>query len=452
MAVPRPPFTEIIFFSSRMEIRDAVREAVKKFSPLIKIIPVASSQLAMEEIEKNDRSLLILDWELGAETIEDILEKSAKSRKIETRPSLVIANSISKHLVGLSYEYHVSKLHTGAISIKKILELLKMIAKDEAYNGPLRTILSKVNKKRHAGEWDAATSLLEGLQSKLPKNPKVAAELAVNRIHANQWEQALSLLEPIEHLDPPYIRALQLLSRCRMKIGKFKEASESLKKAKLINPYNIDRLLMLGKVLINCDEIGEAKQVFKEAKDLSPGSQDALKGEGQCLLLEGEVNEALDLLNEIESARELASVFNSSAVFTMRKGKYKEGMQLYDSALKAINDDKLVASRLLFNKGVGYRRWQKDSEAINCLEQALKLDSSFEKAKRSFAELASKLGKEIPSEFTQSKPPAKTEEQVDESIGLDFTLSSKSDSLRTPLIDEFDDDIDDDDDDSLDFL
>ena len=46
----------------------------------------------------------------------------------------------------------------------------------------------------------------------------------------------------------------------------------------------------------------------------------------------------------------------------------------------------------------------------------------------------------------------KIEEQVDESIGLDFTLSSKSDSLRTPLIDEFDDDIDDDDDESLDFL
>ena len=452
MAVPKPPFTEIIFFSSRMEIRDAVREAVKKFSPQIKIFPVASSDLALEEIAKNDRSLLILDWEMGSEAIVETLEKSAKSQKIETRPIIIIASSMSKQLIGLSYEYHVSKVHTGEISIKKILELLKLIAKDEGYNGPLRTVLSKVNKKRNAGEWDAATSLLEGLQKKLPNNPKVAAELAVNRIYANQWEQALSLLEPIEHLDPPYIRALQLLSRCRMKIGKFKEAAESLKKAKLINPFNIDRLLQLGKVLIHCDEIDEAKNVYKEARELAPGNQEALKGEGQCLLLEGEVNEALDLLNSIESARELASVFNSSAVFTMRKGKYQQGMQLYDSALGAIKDDNAVAARLNFNKGIGFRRWQKDPEALSCLEKAIKLDESFEKAKRSYTELARKLGKEVPSEFAVPNLPSEGEEQLDESIGLDFTLSTKGDNVRSSLIDEFDDDIEDDDDDSLDFL
>ncbi|MFK7823041.1 MAG: tetratricopeptide repeat protein [Oligoflexales bacterium] len=458
MAVPKPPFTEIIFFSSRMEIRDAVREAVKKFSSAIKIIPVANSDLATEEISKNDRSLLILDWELGPEAIVETLEKSAKSQKIETRPILLIANSVSKHLVGVSYEYHVSKLHAGEISIKKILELLKMIAQDEGYNGPLRNILSKVNKNRSAGDWDGATSLLEGLQKKLPNNPKVAAELAVNRIYANQWEQALSLLEPIEYLDPPYIRALQLLSRCRMKIGKFKEASESLKKAKLINPFNVDRLLQLGKVLINCDEIGEAKSVFQEARGLAPDNQEALKGEGQCLLLEGEVNEALDLLNSIESPRELASVFNSSAVFTMRKGKYQQGMELYDSALTAIKEDNKIAARLLFNKGIGYRRWQKNPEALNCLEKAIRMDDSFEKAKRSYTDLAGKLGKGVPPEFAIPSLPSETsenvDENVDESIGLDFTLSSKGDNVRPSMIDEFDDEIedDDDDDDSLDFL
>lgn len=311
---------------------------------------------------------------------------------------------------------------------------------------------SSVNTKRAEGDWDAATSLLEGLRTKLPDNPKVAAELAVNRIHASQWEQALSLLEPIESLDPPYIRALQLLSRCRMKIGKFKEASESLKKAKLINPYNIDRLLLLGKVLINCDEINEAKQMFQEAKDLAPDNHDAVKGESQCLLLEGEINEALDLLNEIESPRELASVFNSSAVFTMRKGKFKQGMALYDAALNAIEEDRATSARLFFNKGIGYRRWQKDPEAFSCFEKAIKFDESFEKAKKNYSELAKKLGKEIPSEYAANDFGSDSEEHMDESIGLDFTLSSKSDSIGTPLIDEFDSDIDDEDDDTLDFL
>lgn len=143
MGVPKPPFTEIIFFSSRMEIRDAVREAVKKFSPLIKILPVASSDLANEEIIRNDRSLLILDWEVGSESIIETLENSAKASKIETRPVLIIANKVSNLLVGTSYEYQVSKLHVGEISIKKILELLKLIAKDETYNAPLRNVISK---------------------------------------------------------------------------------------------------------------------------------------------------------------------------------------------------------------------------------------------------------------------------------------------------------------------
>ena len=382
---------EIIFFSSRMEIREALRESAKKHSPKSNLIPVPDEESAMNEIRKNDRSLLILDWEFGDKAVIDLLEKSTKLLKTQSRPILMIAKASNQKIIGICCEYSVSRLHTGDISIKKITDLLKELLEDEILSGPLRSVISNVNRFRNLGDWHQASILLEKLYKKLPNNPKVAAEYANNLIQEGNWQAALEYLRPFENLEPPYLRALQLLGRCRMKLGQFKEASESLKKASLINPFNVDRLLLLGQALLFTNEIEEAKSVFQDARRISSDKRKAIKGESSCLLLDGEINQALDLLKEIDSGRETASVFNSSAVMAIRQGHLEKGMKLYESALHVIKDDSIVRARLLFNKGLGFHRQHQLSLAMECFKSAKELDPNFIKAKNNFDLLSKKI-------------------------------------------------------------
>ena len=441
---PQISIDEIVIFSTRMDIRDALRKAIQALSQSkLSIFPVVDPDAAIEEIKKNDRSLLIIDWEIGIGSIKKVLEEARKTFKINTRPILMIAKNTSPELMGISYEYHVSKLHTGEISQQNIQGLLAWFSQEEDQNGPLRDVLSNVNKKRVENDWEAATSLLENLGEKLPNHPKVICELAENRIFGEQWEQALSILEPLENHDPPNLRALHLLGRCRMKIGNFEQAAESLQKARLINPFNVDRLILLGNALLHTENIQEAKEAFDEAIEYEPGTSDAIKGKGTCLLLEGEINEALSLLNDINSMKELASVFNSSAILAMRREDFQQGMDLYDTAVKVIQENQHVKSRLYFNKGIGFRRWKKEADAAACFMEAIKFDNKFQKARKNYLFLAKKLGLDIPRDMSQEMPQAKHQNDLsnfDESIGLENALGGEAnEDLDIDLDDDMED-------------
>lgn len=445
----------ILIFSSRMDLRDAMRAALKKAKmPDCEIKAISFFEQFFEEMEQDDRALLVLDWEAGEESVLEILNKAQSTFTTETRPILLLAKQTSEKLVAIGYEYHVSRVYCGEISMDKLKELFESMGQDEAVNSPLRSVISGVNQKRNLGDWAGANKILEEIRSKVPDNPMVLTELAENKLQNDCWNEALTLLEPIAHLEPPYIRALHILGRCYMKLGKFEKASEVFKKAKITNPFNVDRLVLLGQCLLQEDKVDEARQNFDEASQFQPESREAQAGISSCMLLEGEINEALALMKNMSNNRELAAIFNSSAILAMRRGDYSHGMKLYDSAMGAIKGDVKVKARLYFNKGIGYCRWHRESEAITCFERAWKSDLDFEKAKRNYLSLAKKLGvvvnvaQEVPDQLAPNPAPesgdqlADMDETIDGSLNLD--LSGASD-----LNIDFDDDLEDE---SLSFL
>lgn len=213
---------------------------------------------------------------------------------------------------------------------------------------------------------------------------------------ATKWEEVLKLLEPFTVTQPPYARALHLMGRCLMKLGRFAEASLILNKAKLLNPFNVARLIDLGNSLLRSNEIEQAKENFSEAAKLDGTNKEAKVGTGQCMLLEGDVNEALIVLKDISDQHELASIFNTSAIMSIRAGRFKDGMALYDAACLAISGNSKIVARLTFNKGLGYQRQRRDAEALNFFKEALALDGQFVKARRCYADVLKKLGHEAP--------------------------------------------------------
>lgn len=415
-----------IIQSKRMDIREALRDVLKRYSVNV-IHTCTSAEQAIDLINANEKALLVIDWDIGFDIITKTLDVARQRHKIFTRPIILFTKTTTPEVLGTAYEYHINKVYTGDISINRIREILDKMVEDDKLNVPLRSIFVQVAKHRDTGDLEAADKLLEALLKKFPSNPKIITELAENKIMMNKWSKAQELVEPLLAQDPPYVRGLHLLGRCLMKKRDFEGAIAAFSKAKVMNPFNFDRLISLGEAMIQNNDIAGAKANFKEAQKLNTGNAVAKKGEGQCLLLEGEVNEALEVLKDVTNNGSLASLFNSSAILAIKKGNLTAGLNLYDSALKAIPKDKLIHAKLMFNKGIGYRRFQKDREALEAFQDAMQMDPRNEKAKRNFDDLSRKIG--LPSSNEPQAAPITKKALAPAAIDLPAPEADIFDSL-----------------------
>jgi len=412
-----------IVHTPRVDLRDAVREELKGLGVGNALVP-SNRDDCIEKLVKNPESVLVLDWELGAEDVNVILSSVKGHFLVETRPVFLVTPDISDGIIAVAAEYGVSQVHAGPISRLTITECLEAIFKEDNETKVVRDTLVQVANARHKGDWSLATPILIELHDKLPEHERVATELAENLIYENAWQQALKVLEPFANQDPPSVRAMHLKGRCLMQAGDYDKAVAILEKAKLINPHNVDRLIDLGNAFLRVDRIDEAMENFDAATSIEPTRKDAQVGKGQCLLMAGEVNEALGLLKAISGPRELASIFNTAAVLSMRNGHHEKGMSLYKSAMAAIGKNDKIQARLYFNMGLGYKRWNKPEKAAACFAKSLELDPSYEKAARhnkGAAPIAKPRDAFPEEEFTKIQPADAAKRPLGEQAFSDVT-------------------------------
>jgi tetratricopeptide (TPR) repeat protein len=368
-----------IVHTPRADVRDAVRQELKGLGAE-QIVSPGTKDECIELLIANPDAILVLDWECGSEEVNQILGAVKGHFLVEIRPIFLIIPEVDDKVIAVGAEYGVSQVHSGPISRIAIKESLEALLKEDAMSSGIREILVKVAAARSNGDWALATPLLLDIWSKNPGNDRVAFELAENLIYENNWQHAMQLLQPFAAMDPPSTRALHLMGRCLMAQGDYDAAIGLLEKAKIINPHNVDRLIDLGNAFLSNQQVTEAMETFAEASELDPDNKEAKVGQGKCMLMSGEVNEALTLLKAVSGPRELASIFNTAAVLSIRTASFDKGMSLYKSAVKALGRNDKIASRLFYNMGLGYKRWGKNDKALACFEKSFELDATYAKA------------------------------------------------------------------------
>ncbi len=343
----------------------------------------------VEKLIKDPAAILCIDWELGSEEVNQVLGAIRGHFKIETRPILMVINEIEANVISTAAEYGVSQMHAGPVAAETLRDCLKALIAEDESTKELKDVLVKVAVARGKGDWAIATPMLMELYDKNPANERIALELAENLIYEGSWDQAEQIIQPYLASEPPNIRALHLMGRCFLSKGKFEEAIKLLEKAKIVNPHNVDRLIDLGEAFLNNNQVDQAMANFREATTLDEDNKEAKFGQGKCMLMNGEVNEALGLLKSVSGPREMASIFNTAAVLSMHHGSFEKGMQLYRSALAALGRNDKIGSRLMFNMGLGFRRWKKEDKALACFAKSLEMDPTYVKAAK-HKELAEK--------------------------------------------------------------
>lgn len=407
MGVGSALISDAIVFSQDDKAISLIKEHLKlKGVPNIMICDDAGQ--AKEGTERFPSALVIVHWSEGYE--QDcckVLSSAQGKSKLDSRPLVLLTSKVSHSLVATAVEYGVTQLHVGEIDSKAIASKIGTAVRSMANQQEVKSLMKKVSRLRDKGTHEEASNLLAEQVKKTPHNLRLRCELAESYLQQKKFRECLNVVETMGELDPPYLRALHIGGRCLYLLGQNQEAQEWLSKAQLFNPHNSDRLVDLGYTYLKMYNPAQAEQQFEMALNIDDENSEAKRGVGACRLLENQVNEALELFKDTSSAQETASVFNLAAVVAMKSGRHSAGMSLYDSAMKAVGSDRTIMARLVFNKGVGFKRMGKPEEARNCFEEALKLDASYEKARESL------------EKHTQPTRAASDVDFADESLGFE---------------------------------
>ena len=413
-------------YSKRAEVRDVIRQALKsRGMETANIHNVLDEKEILAAVEKTEFSYLIIDWEVGAESVQKVLSANRKSFSLESHPSYLLAAQEDEQILAIAREFHISFCTIGEINADTIRDQIDGLMSQYRRLSPVRQVLLTVEALRRDGQEDKAHDTLVKLQEKSPENPRIAVELAESYFQRGEESQAEELLKPHLSSEPPYARIKHLYARCRLKKNDYNGAIASLKGAQLISPYNTERLLEMGDLFLELDRVDEAIESYNDILNFAPEMKSAKLGKSKGMLLAGEVNEALGILRECASNRELSSVFNTAAIIATKQEKYDVGFGLYKKALQLLAKDKTLSSRILFNMGIGFVKFGEGEKGKTCFSKALELDPEFEKAKFNHQILVKK------SDAIQDAPI----DEFEEMDGLDETLILSPNDPASPVSD-----------------
>lgn len=368
-----------VVFSKEKAFRQVMRAVLKEVG-FIKVQMETEVHAARNTLLADSDAYLFLDWSIGIESAVGLLGTARSKFKIDNRPIMVFASQVSAQLVAVSHEYNASQIVLGDLVPSDIKTQVKHTLDLERPLQPLRRLLKQVGALRVKGDWIAATKILQDLYTQTKGNEGILVEYCENLAYENRWDMVENLLSRSINSQPPNPKAIHLFAKAKMQQGDFVEAEKVLRKAKIMNPENASRLIDLGEALFVNNKVDEAYSNFEQAARIDPESQGSAAGMGKCMLVQGDVEEGLALLRHSSSEAQIASVFNTSAIFCMRNRRFKEGMELYRKALGAVTENQTARSRLLFNTGLGFRRWRKPREALKYFEESFLLDQAFIKA------------------------------------------------------------------------
>ncbi len=371
----------LIMRTNRQEVSDLTKKAVASLGS-VKVVATDRVESCIDALVKDAGAMLLVDWSLGSAEVNQILGAIRRHFKVEIRSVILVIDEIIPEIVATAIEYGVSQIHSGPLAVETIASCLKNLMDEVQHSNPIRDTLLQVAVAREKGNWAFVTPVLQNLLDQNPENTRVVMELAENLIHEKNWDSALNLLAPLASTEIPHIRALHLMGRCYLGNGNSEEAIKVLSKAKLLNPDHLDRLVDLGHAFMANDQPEEAKAEFNQALAIDPDFMDAQKGKGQALLMTGEVNEGLALLKVVSGNREIASIFNTAAILSVRKERFEKGRDLYITALRALGSDTSIASRLFYNLGLAYTKWSKLEKAQAAFDRSYKLDPTFSKVQK----------------------------------------------------------------------
>lgn len=354
----------------------------------------------LKKIPATQCELVFLDCTaITAEQIADFFQKLRKL-EIDSLPDVVmVVEDLSQQMIALSSEYNAVSILTVKNLKDQLEPRLKKLLEGSEIPPQIKAAYTALDQASASGNLSELNKTVSDLYVKFPQNQRIQFEYANLCLRQRNTAEAEEIAKKILAATPGNIRANNIMSRVYMLTGRHKEATVLLSQCDLLSPSNVDRLLLLGDCYLSQGLTSQAKEKYGKVLSIDPNSKDAKKALGTIELSTGDINDALDLLNDVSSEEELASIFNNAAVMAVRDGDIEKGLKLYNNARGPTKSADLV-SKITFNMGLAYKKNHHYKASEICFAESFRLNPANTKAAEQLAiaqEMVSKTGGNVSS-------------------------------------------------------
>lgn len=368
--------------------------------------PIASElQFRLDKLSNT----LVVDWDAcSADQLARMFQINKSTLLCAHVNVIVIARNITPALVAMSTEYGFVRVLQNESQDDQLISALEIVLANLENDDELTMLNYALNRALASEDEIEIDVAVQNLYLKYPHLRRACVEYANMCIRHQRYTEAESIIHQALLTQPNDVRLLNAMSRLLMRKGQFLDALSILSQCNLLSPSNFDRLIMIGSCYFELEQYADAKSSYAAALELDPESAEAKKGLGAVALTIGDINTALEFFRGTATEEEMASLFNTAGVVAVKQGLYEKGVGLYAAARLPIRKPALV-SKLLFNMGLAYRKWNKLAAAEHCFEEALRYSPENRKAADQLAalralHLETQMEHAVPKEFTLQNP------------------------------------------------
>jgi CheY-like chemotaxis protein len=242
------------------------------------------------------------------------------------------------------------------------------------------------------------------LKAKFLSNPH--ASLGKKKLIEAEWAFACGNFaqardvgaEALKQTGDSYL-VLNLLGKTFMRLTNFKAALKCFQKAQEFSPNNLDRLCNIAETQADLGDAAAAEETMSRAKAMDSENRIVAEGEVKVALAKPDPGKAKALMQNMESLSNIVAYMNNKAVAHAKCGLTKEAIEMYDSTVESIPDDRVdLRAVVRYNKALSFARSGELDEAAAEAESVAQTASRVQKKAKSLAariRLALKNGTEL---------------------------------------------------------
>ncbi len=342
---------------------------------------------------KDDKNILILDWNVGLADCVKLLAYISDNFYLTTDKTTVFLYG-TEAVTGVLTEYGITHSCFGEFSIDNMEKVLREIVESSVIDQEVSLELADILLSGDTQDQDKIEKM-EEMYKKYTFNPNVCISLAILYMRVGDYSKVNPLLSSLIVHEDQSIRELNMIGLSFFKDGKSQEALDYLQRANEYNPYNLSRLEALTNLYLATQQYDAAVPIFELLKKIDPQNPSLLSGEGRVSLLTEDVNEVCAKLEQSLSSEQMVSMINEVAIYLV---KGKNPMQnearilsLYYRACRYCINNKEQLAKICFNLALAYYKLEDMAKAHYFFTIASMIENSYGKAISNAALLQLKL-------------------------------------------------------------
>lgn len=165
------------------------------------------------------------------------------------------------------------------------------------------------------------------------------------------------------------LNMLNLIGKAMLKLRQFEGALKCFERANSISSLNVERILDIADACIESNKIDEAVEAVAAAKSLDISNDSVHQMDCKVSIISGRSDIAKNLMNDLESGKNIISYMNNRAVALARSGRFDDAIELYRKTLESIPPTwKPQVAAVIYNTGLAHARYGDLEKAASTLE------------------------------------------------------------------------------------